>query len=74
MAQPTVKHGVHQTTIGAWKRQAIDGMSGVFCGKTEAAENARDGAVEKRHAMIGQLVVERHFRSGPPGAERRPEA
>ena len=61
VAQLTVKYGVHQTVISAWKKQAIDGMSGVFSGKAEAAENARDGEVEKLHAMIGQLVVERDF-------------
>lgn len=41
--------------------EAIDGMSGVLSGKAEAAENARDGEVEKLRAMIGQLVVERDF-------------
>ena len=68
VAQLTVKYGVHQTMISAWKKQAIDGMSGVFSGKAEAAENARDGEVEveveKLHAMIGQLVVERDFLTG----------
>lgn len=61
VAQLTVKYGVHQTMISAWKKQAVDGMSGVFSGKAEAVENARDGEVEKLHAMIGQLVVERDF-------------
>lgn len=37
VAQLTVKYGVHQTMISAWKKQAIDGMSGVFSGKAEAA-------------------------------------
>lgn len=46
VAQPTVKYGVHQTMTSAWKKQAVDGMSGVFSGKAEAAENARDGEVE----------------------------
>ncbi|TBW31664.1 transposase, partial [Siculibacillus lacustris] len=33
VAQLTVKYGVHQTMISAWKKQAVDGMSGVFSGK-----------------------------------------
>ena len=32
---------MHQTLINAWKRQAIEGMAGVFAGKAEAA--AADG-------------------------------
>ena len=36
-------------------------MAGVFSGKAEAAAAERDGEVEKLHAKIGQLVVERDF-------------
>lgn len=61
VAQLVTKHGVHQTLINAWKKQAVEGMAGVFSGKAEAAEAAREGEVEKLHAMIGQLVVERDF-------------
>ena len=61
MAQLTVKYGVHQTMINAWKKQAVEGMADVFSGRSEAVEAARDGEVEKLHAMIGQLVVERDF-------------
>jgi len=52
---------VHQTLINAWKRQAIEGMAGVFSGKAEAAAATRVGELEKLHAKIGQLVVERDF-------------
>ncbi|GHE79625.1 hypothetical protein GCM10019059_42650 [Camelimonas fluminis] len=37
------------------------GWPGVFSGKTEAAESAREGEIDKLHATIGQLVVERDF-------------
>ena len=60
-AQLATKHGVHQTMISEWKRQAVDGLSAVFSGKAEAKEVAREGEVEKLHAKIGQLVVERDF-------------
>lgn len=60
-AQLATKHGVHQTMISEWKRQAVDGLSLVFSGKVEAKEVAREGEVEKLHAKIGQLVVERDF-------------
>ena len=61
VAQLVSKHGVHQTLINAWKRQAIEGMTGVFSGRSEAAAAAREGELEKLHAKIGQLVVERDF-------------
>ena len=51
VAQLAAKHGVHQTMISGWKRQAMEGLSSVFSGR----------AVEKLHAKIGQLLVERDF-------------
>lgn len=36
------KHGIHQTLINSWKRQAIEGMAGVFAGKAEAAAAERE--------------------------------
>ncbi|TWA86965.1 transposase [Azospirillum brasilense] len=61
VSQLVAKHGVHQTLINAWKKQAIEGMAGVFSAKAEVAEASHQGEVEKLHAMIGQLVVERDF-------------
>lgn len=61
VAQLAAKHGVHQTMINGWKRQAVEGMAGVFSGKVEAAETARGDEIDQLHAKIGQLVVERDF-------------
>jgi transposase len=62
-AQLAAKHGIHQTMVGEWKRQAMEGLAGVFSGKLAAQEAARstEAEVEKLHAKIGQLVVERDF-------------
>jgi transposase len=60
-AQLAAKHGIHQTMVGEWKRQAVEGLALVFSGKAEAAEAAKADEVEKLHAKIGQLVVERDF-------------
>jgi len=60
-AQLATKHGVHQTMVSEWKRQAVDGLATVFSGKTEAKAADREEEVEKLHAKIGQLVVERDF-------------
>ena len=60
-AQLATKHGVHQTMISEWKRQAVEGLASVFSGKAEAKEGLREGELEKLHAKIGQLLVERDF-------------
>lgn len=61
LAQLATKHGVHQTMISTWRKQAVDGMASVFSGKAEASEASREADVERLHAKIGQLVVERDF-------------
>lgn len=61
LAQLAAEHGVHQTMISTWRKQAIDGMASVFSGKAEAAEASRKADVENLHAKIVQLVVERDY-------------
>lgn len=74
MAQLAAKHGVHQTMINTWKKQAIEGMATVFSGNAEAADAARESEIDQLHAKIGQLGAERDFCVGPPGVERGAEA
>jgi transposase len=66
VAQLAAKHGVHQTLINVWKKQAIEGRAGVFSGKAEAAEAAREGEIDQLHAKIGQLVLNGIFWREPP--------
>jgi transposase len=61
LAELAAKHGVHETMIAAWKRQAIEGMAASFSGKPEAAAVCSPAEVDRLHAKIGQLVVERDF-------------
>jgi transposase len=62
-AQLAAKHGIHQTTVGDWKRQAMEGLTAVLSGKAAAQESAKaaEADIEKLHARIGQLLVEREF-------------
>ena len=62
-AQLAAKHGIHQTMVGEWKRQAMEGMVAVFSGRSAAQESSKTAEVEveKLHAKIGQLLVERDF-------------
>lgn len=62
-AQLAAKQGIHQTMVGEWKRQAVEGLAAVFSGKAAAQVSAKvaEADVEKLHAEIGQLLVERDF-------------
>jgi transposase len=62
-AQLAAKHGIHQTMVGEWKRQAMEGLVAVFSGGSGVQESAKatEAEVEKLHAKIGRLLVERDF-------------
>lgn len=62
-ARLAARHGIHQTRVGEWKRPAMAGLASVFPGRSAAQEGARarEAEVEKLHAKIGQLLVERDF-------------
>ena len=66
--QLTTKHGIHQTMVSDWKRQAMHVLTAVFSGKTAVQESARAGEAEmgELHAKIGQLLLEREFWPRPP--------
>jgi len=57
--------------ISGWKRTVIENMASAFGGAASAEPAISEKDVEKLHAKIGQLVVERdaspRFR-GPTGA------
>ena len=53
---------LHPTQLSTWKRQALDGMAGVFSDKVKKAEN-REGEIKELHVKIGQLAVENDFLS-----------
>ena len=56
------KHTVPSTQVTTWKRQAIDGMTGVFSDKIRRAED-KEAEVKELHAKIGKLAVENDFLS-----------
>ena len=63
LADLSAKHGIHQTMIAAWKKQAIEGMSATYSGKAEAAQAMSEAELARLHAKIGQLVIEKDFLS-----------
>nr|WP_323780169.1 transposase [Leisingera sp.] len=60
------KYGVHPTMISGWKKTAISNMASTFGGKPQEEPPISPKVVEKLHAKIGQLVVERDFCPKPP--------
>ena len=55
------KYDIHPTMITGWKKTAIENMASVFDAKMTAQPLISEGEVEKLHAKIGQLAVERDF-------------
>ena len=45
-AQLAAKHGIRETMVGDWKRQAMEGLTAVFSGKAAAPESAKVAEAE----------------------------
>ncbi|QCB36910.1 transposase [Sphingobium sp. PAMC28499] len=61
LAELAAKHGIYHMMIGAWNRQAMDRMASLFNNGDQSSKAASEAEIEKLHAKIGQLLVERNF-------------
>lgn len=61
LAELSSRFGVNANQISKWKREVLEGMSDIFSGKTGKRDDGHEKQIEKLHAKIGQLTIERDF-------------
>lgn len=54
------KHQLHPNQVSQWKKQAMDGLAGVFS-KGGSSDTISDAEVKELHAKIGRLAIENDF-------------
>ena len=54
------KHRVHPNQVSTWKKQAVDGLSGVFSGGA-STQGPSESKIKDLHAKIGRFAVENNF-------------
>ena len=63
LAELSAKYAVHPNMIRNWKRQAADGLAGLFTGKGDKQTGIAQTEIKDLHAKIGQLTIENDFLS-----------
>ncbi len=63
LAELAARHQVHPNLITKWKRQAGEGLAGIFSGQQGGRDVNHEAEVTALHAKIGELTIEKDFLS-----------
>jgi transposase len=61
IAEIATRFSIHPNQVSEWKKQALEGLAGIFTGKVGQNDAAHEAQIKELHAKIGQLTVERDF-------------
>jgi len=61
IAEIAARFNIHPNQVSDWKKQALQGLSDIFTGKSIRDDIAHEAQIKELHAKIGQLTVERDF-------------
>jgi transposase-like protein len=53
-----MEYGVHPTQIAQWKKQALDGLPGVFSTRASEHQKSEEELINTLYQQIGQLKVQ----------------
>jgi transposase len=63
LAELAGRYKVHPNLITKWKRQASEGIVGIFSSKSAGPDRSHEAEVKELHAKIGELTIETDFLS-----------
>ena len=61
MAVLASRFGIQSSQISKWKKEALAGMSDIFSSRVQNQDVSHEKEIEKLHAKIGQLTIEKDF-------------
>ena len=62
LAELCQQYELHKSVIGRWKRELLENGTAAFRESKGSSQRARDQAdIDKLHAKIGELVMERDY-------------
>ncbi len=59
LAELAARHKVHPNLITKWKRQAGEGLAGIFSGQRGGRDVSHEAEITALHAKIGELTIEK---------------